>query len=250
LQLSTSVQRRAGVTFRLLVSPTPTLSRGGLVPPVTMDFLSSGRGPRPGRPGWRSAEPPRSARFTYFGAFLPSLSPFTSSSGCPSEGGRCSPGFPAPPKLSPPAPWILRPAQTLRFAHTSAPEGPDVRPGGPQPSKSGEPPQASKSLEDTRRRLPTSFEAGPRHLSAAAPSLLAFGDTRPKPSALTFRASKYAGSGVSPWRCLLPWGSLPPHQPRGFDVPPCPGFSRRIHRAFEPPSPAALVAPRTLEDPS
>jgi len=69
-------------------------------PLVTMDFLSTGRSLLPGRPGFRAAESPRSASFTCFEAFLPSLSPFTAALGCPAVAGRCSPGLPAPPKLS------------------------------------------------------------------------------------------------------------------------------------------------------
>jgi len=176
--------------------------------PSTMDFLSSGRGPPPGRPGSCAVNSPRSASFTCFEAFLPSPSPFAATSGCPGVAGRCSLGLPAPPKLSPPTPRILRPAQTRRSAHEPSSEDSGSRPEGPQPSRSGELPRASKSLESARRRLPASLEAGPHRLSAVAPSLMALGAPSRSSPSLTFRASKYVESGVSPRRSPAPLGFL------------------------------------------
>ena len=53
----------------------------------------------------------------------------------------------------------------------------------------------------------------------------------------TFGALEYVSSGVSPQRCLLFWGFLPPRQPRGFRAPADPGLLVRL-KGWRP-SPAA-----------
>lgn len=68
-----------------------------------------------------------------------------------------------------------RPARPRRVRACILVRGQDARSGGPQPSRPGEPSRASMSLEEARRRLPASFEAGPHRLSAAAPSLMVSG---------------------------------------------------------------------------
>jgi hypothetical protein len=85
LQLSTGV---LGCVVLRLVAPgfTDVRLRSCLDSPWTMDFLFTNRGPLPGCPGLRSTESPRSASFTYFGAFLPLRV-------------RCSRSWVAPPPL-------------------------------------------------------------------------------------------------------------------------------------------------------
>jgi hypothetical protein len=94
LQSSTSVRGRTTLDRSPPVSPTPTRSRGCLVPPTTMGSLLVRRGAPPGPPGSRAAESVRSASFTRFEASIPPASSFTIGSGFPSPTGRSSPGFP------------------------------------------------------------------------------------------------------------------------------------------------------------
>jgi len=70
------------------------------------------------------------------------------------------------------------------------------------------------------------LRTGPRRLSTA--TLLSWPWWSGKPDVLTFRASKCVESErFSEKIRLLPWGSLPPHQPRDFGVLSDPGFSPR-----------------------
>jgi len=57
-------------------------------------------------------------------------------------------------------------------------------------------------------------------------------DLSPSKLGRAFRASKYVESGVSPRRCLLPWGLVPLRRSRDFGARAGPGFSRRIHRTI------------------
>jgi hypothetical protein len=203
------IHRRAGTRrpapCHLRFHSTPTPSRSCRDPPQTMGSLFPSRSPSPGHPGHRTTEPLRSASFTYFEAFFPSSSPFAAASGRPSVAGRCSPGFPASSKLPPPTPRILDPPRAIAALRTR-----------PHPQARTRDPEDLDPLSQVRRSLAT--KSYPRSLvgrlqppsrlvrtasSAATPSLLAL-PARAHPIELTYRASKYAGSGSPPRRCLLP----------------------------------------------
>ena len=105
---------------------TPTLSRDGLAPRTTMSPLSTHRSTLPESPGSWAAEPPRSASFTYFEAFLLLR--------VRSHPGRVAPNrrpilswVSAPLESSPPTPRILRPAQARGLEPAPSPEDSGTR---------------------------------------------------------------------------------------------------------------------------
>jgi hypothetical protein len=125
--------------------------------------------------------------------------PATSS--CPAATGRFS-RVSAPSKLSPSTPRVLNPPASEDTNKTL------VRRLGCSIRRTGSPldrvrPSSSTSTQEDLVDSFQPLEDWPAPPLDGNPSLLAL-DSRAHPEALTFRASKYVESGVSPRRCLLP----------------------------------------------
>jgi hypothetical protein len=178
LQSSSSVPAgRAAGGSSPPVSPTPTPSPAQLPgSPEGPGLLSASRSPLPGRPAPPTAEPPRSAAFICFEAFLP-LRVRSPGTGSPRRRGRCSPGFlpsEVPSRTSEPRPARTE-ARTRAFSRRIQPATPRTS----SPPGQVSPPRCPKTPGRPRRQSPTSFEVGPRRLSTATPSLPALNHRSP-----------------------------------------------------------------------
>jgi hypothetical protein len=202
------VQKRTTLDPSPPVSPTPTLSRGRLVPPTAMGSLFTRK--RASRSPWVSC------RGTVPFRQLHLLRSFTPSS----ESVRDWLGFPltrrpilswdsAPLELSPPTPRILDPSRPEGLNTNSCLAARDSKDRSPtcrvRPSRS--PKEPVRPLDGFQ----PPYEAGPHRLSAASPSPLTLG-RRASPLPLAFGASKCVASGVSPQRSpsLLGFGTSSP----------------------------------------
>jgi hypothetical protein len=152
----------------------------------------------------------------------------------------------APSKPSPPTPRTLDPPRTITALNTRP--HPKVWTRDPEDLDPLSQVRPSLATNATREALVDGLQPPSRLArtasSAATPSLLAL-PTRANPAGLTFRASKYAGSGAPPQRCLLPWGLLPLRQPRDFGALSSPGFSPR---GFTARSSSRLRSPSRASD--
>lgn len=162
------------------VSPTSTRqARSCQVPLLTMESLSASRGLPPDSPGFRAMESLATASFIHLEAFFP---PQVRSwrLELPRPASRCSPERSAPPETSsdlrtsnPPNPRARHEEQPygfLRDFEDSAP--PEGAAPPPQPGETF--PTSVMTTVRSTRQPPVPFETGPRRLSTASLTPLAF----------------------------------------------------------------------------
>jgi len=110
---------------------TPALSRARLLPPTTMDLLSTDRSQLPDRPGRQTTGSPRLTSFTCFEASCPLRESVHLRTGLPRPDGSLLSWVSSPQTPSPLTPRILDPPEPRGLEHAPLPEGSRARPRGP-----------------------------------------------------------------------------------------------------------------------
>jgi hypothetical protein len=146
--------------------------------------------PLPGRPGSKVTEPPCSASFTDFEAFLPLSSPFTRRRVAPPPRPMLSwpsapPEFvPTPSEPRTPPDPRARDRRSSRASSLTPPREHEDR----SPRTRVRPLHQPKKVNQPARQYPALFRTGPHHLSVATPSPTTF--ARRSPAAVALGASK------------------------------------------------------------